>query len=254
VAASHGFPGLFSPITLTNHAKDCGGRQPGWLRDISPSELSDPLSRRGQVAVRASRYLNADQTRYLHLSDGGVADNLAMRSAGSMMQALSVADIRARGFIHIRRLLLISVDGQGTQDSSVARRRDVGGLFSLLGLVSGAQIDSYNFETLTVISQQLETLTRSLRDARCALAKQVDGLPCGDVQSRLLHISLAGLPDAPSKDKLLAIPTGLTLKRDDVDLLIQAGYDGVTKSAALRDFLAAYPPRTPAAAHRQPSS
>src|SRR5271170_4025735 len=32
VAASNGFPGLFSPITLTNHAADCGGRTPGWVR------------------------------------------------------------------------------------------------------------------------------------------------------------------------------------------------------------------------------
>jgi NTE family protein len=29
VAASNGFPGLFSPITLTNGAADCGGRKPG---------------------------------------------------------------------------------------------------------------------------------------------------------------------------------------------------------------------------------
>ena len=32
VAASNGFPGLFSPVTLTNHAADCGGRRPGWER------------------------------------------------------------------------------------------------------------------------------------------------------------------------------------------------------------------------------
>jgi len=29
VAASNGFPGLFSPITLTNRAADCAGRKPG---------------------------------------------------------------------------------------------------------------------------------------------------------------------------------------------------------------------------------
>jgi NTE family protein len=242
VAASNGFPGLFSPITLTNHAKECGGRQPRWLRGIRPDELSDPLSRRGQLAVRADRYLNADQTKYLHLSDGGVSDNLAMRSAGSMMQALSAADLRARGYSHIRRLLLISIDGQGTQDSSVARRKNVGGLFTLLGLVSGGQIDSYNLETFTVVSQQLQGVTKALRDARCSQGALVDGVRCDDVQSRIIHISLAGLPETPSKDKLLAIPTGLTLKREDVDLLVQAGFDGVTKSAELQSFLDHYPP------------
>ncbi len=242
VAASNGFPGLFSPITLTNRAKACGGRQPGWLRRISPEALNDPMSREGQQALRAKRYLDADQTRYLHLVDGGVSDNLAMRSAGSTMQVLSAADLRAHGYTHIRRLLVISVDGQGTQDSSVAKRRDVGGLFALLGLVSGAQIDSYNFETLTVVGQQVQGITQRLREARCAQAPILDGARCDDVKSELIHISLAGLPETPDKERLLAIPTGLTIKREDVDLLVQAGYEGITKSAKLRAFLDDYPP------------
>lgn len=111
VAASNGFPGLFSPVSLTNHAKDCGGRKPGWLRRIGPEARADPLSRTGVEALRAERYLDADRTRYLHLSDGGVSDNLAMRSAGAIMQTMTSTDLKARGFLNIRRLLLISVDG-----------------------------------------------------------------------------------------------------------------------------------------------
>jgi hypothetical protein len=37
VAASNGFPGLFSPVTLTNHAAACGGRKPGWVRRVRPT-------------------------------------------------------------------------------------------------------------------------------------------------------------------------------------------------------------------------
>jgi len=62
------------------------------------------------------------------------------------------------------------------------------------------------------------------------------------VKSELIHISLAGLPETPEKARLLAIPTGLTLKREDVDLLVQAGYNGITKSTELRAFLDDYPP------------
>jgi NTE family protein len=242
VAASNGFPGLFSPITLTNHAKECGGREPGWLRRLGPQTQRDPLSRGRLEALRAKRYLDSDQTRYLHLADGGVSDNLAMRSVGGMMQVLSAADLRERGYFHIRRLLVISVDGQGTQDSSVARRREVGGLIAMLGLVSGAQIDSYNFETLTVVSQQVDAITKRLREARCAQGRFVEGARCDDVRSELIHISLAELPESPEKERLLAIPTGLTLKREDADLLVQAGYEAVVRSASLRGFLNNYPP------------
>lgn len=251
VAASNGFPGLFSPITLTSHAAACGGRKPGWVRRVSPEERDNPLSRIGVEAFRAERYLDPHRTRYLHLADGGISDNLAMRGVGTMMQSLSPAGLRERGFLRARRVLVISVDGQGTQDSSVARRRNVGGIFSILGLVSGAQIDSYNFETLTAVTQQLALVTGALREARCAEAPVIDGAACGDVRSALVHLSLAEGPETPDKEKLLAIPTGLTLARGDVDLLIRAGHDAVTGSPELRRFLDEYPAIPPSAIPRR---
>ena len=240
VAASNGFPGLFSPVTLTNRAKSCGGRRPGWLVRVSQADRQDPLSRVGIEVTKAERYLDANRTTYVHLSDGGVSDNLAMRSGGGMMQAMSAMDLRARGYLGVRRVLMISIDGQGAQDSAVAQRKNVGGIFAILGLVSGGQIDNYNFETLTTVTQQLRLFAAKLRDARCAQDRVIDGAPCEDVRTELLHISLAELPDSPQKAQLLAIPTGLTLKKTDVDLLIKAGHDAVTGSAPLRAFLDDY--------------
>jgi predicted acylesterase/phospholipase RssA len=91
VAASNGFPGLFSSITLTNHAADCGGRKPGWLRRVPETDLHDPLSRLGVQAKLIDRYLDPGKTRYVHLVDGGVSDNLGLRVGGGMMQNLAVA-------------------------------------------------------------------------------------------------------------------------------------------------------------------
>ena len=66
VAASNGFPGLFSPITLTNRAADCGGRTPGWVRAVTPEQRNNPLSRAGVSAARAERYLDPERTKYVH--------------------------------------------------------------------------------------------------------------------------------------------------------------------------------------------
>jgi NTE family protein len=242
VAASNGFPGLFSPITLTNHAADCGGRAPAWLGRVTEAQRNDPLSRTGVEATRAERYLDPERTRYLHLSDGGVADNLAMRAAGTMISSISAADLNRLGMTKIRRLLMISVDGQSAQDSTVAQRRDVGGILSMIGLVSGGQIDNFNFETLTVITQQLEGARETLIKARCQAGPVFEGTRCDDVQATLLHIALRDLPESPEKAHLQSIPTGLTIPRQDVDLLIQAGHDAVTNSRPLRQFLDNYPP------------
>jgi NTE family protein len=235
---------------LTNRAADCGGREPGWLRNISEADKLDPLSRLGVEAQTADRYLDPAKTRYLHLVDGGVSDNLALRAGGAMMQSLGLSpeEMRRRGMQHVRRILVLSIDGQGTQDSSIAQRQAVGGIFSLFGLVSGAQIDRYNFETLTAVTDQVRAFTDVLKRLRCSEAKVVDGARCDDVDGELIHISLAAMPEGPEKAKLLAIPTGLTLQHDDVDLLVAAGEAAITNSAPLQAFLANYPAR-PAATH-----
>ena len=245
VAASAAFPGLFSPVTLTNHAAECGGRQPGWLRHITKEQRRDPLSRLGARAAVTERYLDPDDMRYVHLTDGGVADNLGMRMMGGMMQNLAQSpdELVSRGLDRVRRILVISVDGQGAQDVSVARQRVVGGLLQVFGLVSGAQIGRIRFETMITVNQQLQEVTRALRVARCGRAAVIGGAPCGDVESSLIRISLADVPDDAKREQLQAIPTTLTLTREQVDLLIEAGRTGVTTSPELRKFLQDYPPR-----------
>ncbi len=243
VAASNGFPGLFSPITITNHADACGGRKPGWLTRITEQERRDPLSRLGLQARNIERYLDPQRTRYVHLSDGGVSDNLGLRSVGGIMEniAQSPRALTAWGGDRLRRILVLSIDGQGAQDPTAAQRKAVGGIFSILGLATGNQIDRYNFETLVTVQQQLGQFARAVRTARCAQGKTVYGAPCGDVEAALIHLSLVNMPPGPMKAKLLAIPTGLTIPRKDVDLLVAAGRNAVVGSTSLRRFLAGYP-------------
>jgi NTE family protein len=246
VAASNGFPGLFSPVTLTSRRSYCDGRKPGWLTNLSPSERYDPRSRLGASAAAVSRYLDTEQTKYVHLADGGISDNLGMRALGSMMEQRAHAVDASVD--NIRRILLISIDGQGAQDSSVARRRVVGGIFSIFSLVSGAQIDRYNFDTLILVNDQLQQLAQALRKTRCDRAKVMpDGSPCEDVSATLLHVALIDLPDSPEKERLAAIPTGLTVSREDADLLIAAGESAIVHSEKLRQFLSTYPPARPPA-------
>jgi NTE family protein len=242
VAASNGFPGLFSAITLTNHAGDCGGRKPSWLRRVPESERHDPLSRLGVQAGLIERYLDPNKTRYVHLVDGGVSDNLGLRVAGGMMQNIAEAPgaISALGYTRLRRILVLSIDGEGAQDPKLAQTKEVGGLLSSLLRASGGQIDRYNFDTLRAVNEQLQDAALALRAARCRSAPIIDGVPCGDVKTQLIHISLAAMPAGPDKDKLLAIPTGLTVDRSDVNLLVEAGRSAIVTSEPLRLFLRDY--------------
>jgi NTE family protein len=243
VAASNGFPGLFSAITLTNRVANCGTRKPGWRRRIAEADLQNPFSRLGAQAAAIDRYLDPRRTKYVHLADGGISDNLGLRVAGSMILNLSQSpdEITSLGLDRLRRVLVISVDGQGAQDPTAAQRRTTGGLLALFGLVSGGQIDRYNFETFVTLNGELRELAKALRTARCARGRIIDGAPCGDVVVDLIHIALTNMPPGPEKDRLQAIPTGLTIERADIDLLVAAGQTAITHSAPLQEFLRSYP-------------
>jgi NTE family protein len=238
VAASNGFPVLFSPITLNSHTPDCRGVRPPTAAPAEWAETPDELSRRDLLARTANRYLDPERTKYVHLLDGGISDNLALRGVTNGAIALDEnSDTFRRVALKARRVLVLSVDGQSASDPSLSKQRVVTGLGQIFGAVSGTQIDAYNFETLVLTASELRQLVESLRKARCAQARIIEGHDCADVRGALVHISLASIPDPQERQRLQAIPTGLTIPDEDVDLLVSAGESLVQRSDAIRRLI-----------------
>jgi hypothetical protein len=57
------------------------------------------------------------------------------------------------------------------------------------------------------------------------------------VRGALVHISLASIPDPHERQRLQAIPTGLTIPDADVDLLVSAGESLVQQNSKIRELL-----------------
>ncbi len=238
VAASNGFPVLFSPITLTSHTPDCRGVRPPTAAPVEWAETPDELSRRALLARTADRYLDPERTKYVHLLDGGISDNLALRGVVTGGIALDVTtDAFRRVALKARRVLVLSVDGQSAADPSLGKQRVVTGLSQIFGAVSGTQIDAYNFETLILSASELRNMVESLRKARCAQARVIEGHDCADVRGALVHISLASIPDPQQRQHLQAIPTGLTIPDADVDALVSAGEQLVQQNETIRGLI-----------------
>ena len=231
VAASNGFPVLFSPITLDDHAERCGGWRPRWMdREAQASE--DAQIRHGLLVQQAEAYLDPARTRFVHLSDGGITDNLALR--GLLNQMIRFEDdpqfARSRFFEKLRRLLIISVDGQSAQDVSLAMSPSIGGFRRIISAISGTQIDNYNFETLSVMRAKLNGSVEGIKRLRCSMGRIVEGHACDDVKGYLVHLSLADIKDEATRTRLQSIPTGLTISDADVDALVAAG-EAVVKAS-----------------------
>jgi NTE family protein len=238
VAASNGFPVLFSPITLISHTPDCRGVRPPTAAPAEWAETPDELSRRALLARTANRYLDPERTKFVHLLDGGISDNLALRGVANGAIALDANnDSFRRVALKTRRVLVLSVDGQSAADPAISKQRVVTGLSQIFGAVSGTQIDAYNFETLILTAGELRQLVESLRNARCAQARVIEGHDCADVRGALVHISLASIPDPQERQRLQSIPTGLTIPDEDIDVLVSSGEHLVQQNDTIRGLI-----------------
>src|SRR5262249_51464995 len=224
-----------SPITLKSYSGQCGGREPSWVRQAS---AADELSREHQLADIARLYLDPKQTNYVHLLDGGIADNLAMRF--TIEKALAYGEnaqrIRELGFDHVRRILVISADGQAGHDRAWARKRNISGWSQIINAVSSSEIDIYDYETLRLARETLDRFVGTLKKVRCSEGSMLDGHPCDDVDGFFAHIALSDIADPEEREKLMGIPTDLTLADADIDQLVSAGERQVEASKALQAF------------------
>lgn len=227
IAASNGFPVLFTPISLNSYSENCEGRRPQWMERFDGTPSAVDFGRLQALSRQFEAYLDPEQTRYVHLMDGGIADNLAMRG---MLNALVAADIGssraidgrvADWFDSVDDIVLISVDGQAALDDSWAQQPTVTGLAQIISLVSGTQIDQYNIETLALAESEVRDLAEAVTQVRCD--RVGTSRACRTVEGKVLHYSLQQIPDEATREQLEQIPTGLTLDDEDIDLLVEAG-------------------------------
>ncbi len=230
VAASNGFPVLFGPVTLRNYrGPDCP--LPPAARPRT-EEGNQPDLRTRALLENLDRYSNGQQVQWIHLMDGGISDNLALRVLLNDMLLLNTRmDRFAALLLPVRRILVISVDGQSAPNPNWPHQRIVSGLGQIISAVTTTQIGAYNIETLIAVESTVDDLAEKLRALRCRQGAVIDGYACGDVAAKVLRVSLSDYPDPEMRARLVAIRTGLTLPREQVDALVAAGQTMIGRDA-----------------------
>ena len=241
VAASNGFPVLFGPVTLRNY------RGPGC--PLPPPVAAQEWERaRNDLRTRALienlyRYSDSQRTPWIHLMDGGISDNLALRVLLNDMLLLDPTEDRfAAALLPLRRIIIISVDGQSEPNPNWPRQRVISGLGQIISAVTSAQIGAYNIETLIAVESTVDDLVGKLRALRCRHAAVIDGHACDDVAGKVLRVSLSDYPDPETRARLVATRIGLTLPRQQIDALVAAGETMIGRDAGtIAAFLDAAP-------------
>lgn len=155
VAASSAVPLIFTPITLTNRAGDCDYPTPDWIQVGLSEKTSNP--RRYRLAKTWSRYLDRPEHPYIHLLDGGLADNLGLRA---MMEQIIIQDGLAnpsqrRVVEQAQRVVLIEIDAAARLPSEWEKKPDHPPQAVILDAASTTPLSNYNFETKAYLHSQL---------------------------------------------------------------------------------------------------
>ncbi len=212
VAASSAVPVLLSPIVLRNYAGSCGYQVPGWVAESLEMRRSD--RRRYEAALAFTDFVDIDDRPYVHLVDGGIADNLGLRfaieltaAAGGASQFAEAAKIESP-----KHFVIIIVNAETDPNPKIDLSSASPSFASMMASVSGSQIRRYNLETLLLAQESIDDWAEVL--------SQRSGTP---VQGSLIEVSFDSLPQEDERGYFKLIPTSFALGDQTVDDLREAG-------------------------------
>lgn len=239
VAASAAFPVALTPLPLPNHSPcpaqriEAGSSAVEWVLDEAGPGRAGLAAACGDQAttldlqpraarsrgLRQSPLLNLDpcgrelapndprRVRFVHLLDGGTADNLGLD--GPLETLTSGGDDprvkRAMGTGQVRRVFVVAVNARSQRAPSVGRNGATPGLWSMLNATIDASIDARSGGLLA----QLETLPALMREKLGKGAPEVTVLP----------VDFELIQDAECRAKFQGIGTTWSLSGTEVDAL-----------------------------------
>lgn len=227
-AASSAVPVVLSAVTLNNYGGTCNYVPPPY------GDRSTHSYNAVQIASRAKREIEERLTvtdgakrPYLHLFDGGVADNVGMRSVLTVLQLMEA--FKHEGVTtpldSVRRIVVFVVNSLSSPPTDWDEREKPPGPISQLLQSSGVPIDHYSYESLELL-KDIQARWQSLRHLRQSaafasnkdpkIAKELQG-PDADIFA--IDVSFAALKDTTEFDYLNELPTSFVLPDEAVDRL-----------------------------------
>jgi predicted acylesterase/phospholipase RssA len=259
VTASSAFPGAFTPLTLVNYPKStCGGYQvPEWVTEGLKDFDGAPT--RYERAKTWLSYRDATQRPYVHLNDGGLADNIGLRGPEV---AITSSDPNWSLFNkvnrrHVTRIAVIVVDAKPQEEPKLDRCARPPCIYSVLNAAATNPMENYSSDSVELLREQFNRWAQAesnFTKRQAQATKRCDDFAshlCASSRMRAkceehrrtecyatfreteadrppspklyeIHVRLEAIKDPERRKRLQAIQTTLQLPREQVDLLIKA--------------------------------
>jgi NTE family protein len=213
-ASTSALPLILSPISMKNYAGQCGYQVPPRLKE----ERKTPLGRKR--ANELLSYLDAEKRPYIHLLDGGLSDNIGMRSVletAALTGGLE-PEFKLFGVKKIRKLVFLIVSAETDPDVNQYKLNEIPGLLRVSQALVDIPINRYSTDTIHLMRQAVERWRAQLRQRQ----NVEDSVFAPDADIYIINASLTEIEDHDEKEYLMNIPTNLHLKDEQIDRLLWA--------------------------------
>jgi NTE family protein len=235
VAASSAVPVVFPALTLKNYAGTCGYARPPWLDEALQDRRGAP--RRFYNARIMQGYLDAGKRRYIHLVDGGISDNLGVRTFLDTLITAGGAwnTLRWVGLEQPRHIVFIVVNAEVNPDQGIDLLASTPSVRAIVSSVSGVQIHRYNFETLALLRTSMEQWAKEFPPDERGRR----------VQFHLVELAFDFLEDPEERHFFNNLPTSFNLPDETVDRLRDVGHRLLRESEDFQRLIALLRPPAP---------
>lgn len=225
VTASSAVPLLFPSIVLENHRGHC--------EQTIKQQQSTLNSETAQAYEKVrSAYADAEHRKYLHLVDGGLSDNLGLRSISDHMEIFGLKKTpdehrqRKNKAEQLKRILVILVNSSVTPTRSMDNSSDIPAVAETLDAMSEALIQNRNIDTKDYFFSEHNQFEQKFK----ALAPHLNIYK--------VEVSFNALKDEKQRRLFNQLPTSLELENNQIDLLIDTGQRLLRESADFKAFKA----------------
>ena len=252
VAASSAVPLLFSPLTLYSHSRLCAERGDPAVAQVTASDDSA----RVRLIKEEQNALGRIGRRYIHLVDGGIADNLGNaphqrttwpRPAASAPSFEHWALTERDGQSVPRRIVFIAVNSEREIDLKLDTSDEVPSSLAVLDALIYAGLGRSSKETSLVFSDAVAQWRRDI---------QLNPGLGSDADIYSIEVKLGDVADPLLSERLRAIPTSFRISPEQIDDLRAAARASLTASTELQRLRSSFESRresaSPSLDGRQP--
>ena len=214
-ASSAALPLVLSPISLKNYAGQCGYQIPPWL--------TEEKKKGGIGAQRANEllsYQDVEKRPNIHLLDGGLSDNVALRGLieganvmGGLERLLKEGHVK-----QVRKLVVLLVNAETSPDVLEYRSDHIPAISRAMGALIDLPINRYSYQTITLMQQGVEKARLQLRTT----PRAADSPFAPDADVYFINAGLSEVADPDERRSLMNIPTTLYLTDPQIDQLLLA--------------------------------